>query len=1021
MNRMKQISVLLFVFLLFTTHNFAQKSLDHQQSIVLFEKGKELYDIGKYGSARDQFEKALKQWKDAETNQYAEAKYYQALCAKKLENDDAIFLFEKFINEHPESNRKDYAYFHLGDLELTNRKYRNAIRHFKNVNKQSLDKETAQEYTFKYGYAYFMNEDYDVANGYFSSLKDVDGKYYEAVNYYYGHIQYTKGNYDTALKSFNRINNDPAFAKVTPFYIAQIYYLQKQYDEAIDYAKPMLKEGTSKRQADMNRIVGEAYFAKKEYGQSAEYFDETIRLSSRGERKDYYHLGFAYYYLKQYQKAADNLSMVTSENDEMAQNAYYHLADCYLKLDDKKRARVAFEAASKNDYDKDIQEDALFNTIKLNYELSFSPFNEIINSLLSFIEKFPDSDKIDLAYDYLGKVFITTKNYKQALDALESIQIKNARIYEAMQRVAYYHAIDLFTNLRFADAIDYFTYSLKYKTYNHDLELKSYYWRGEAKYRLGQYSNAVADYNTYILTKGSFSTDEFAMAHYNIAYAEFKQKNYSEAQSWWRKYISIEKDKQARTVGDAYNRIGDCYFVQRDFSTAISYYNKGAVVGNGTPDYAMYQEAISLGILKKQEQKINQLQELTQKYPKSAYVDDALFEMGKAYVTLGQFDKAIYKYKTIKEKYPSSSLAKKSMLELGLVYYNNNDYDNSMAFYKRVVNEFPGSSEANAALLGIRNIYMDKNNLDGYMNYTKSLGTFAQVDVREQDSLSYVSAEKYYMEGNCNSAITSFRNYLRKYPQGMFEINANYYLADCLYKQGDKTDALESFSKVTQKGKNIFTEDALLRQGEISFGMQKYADALAAFKQLEQVAEISENRLEAQIGVMRAYNELTNFDESVVAAEEVISNNKASAEILREARFIRAKAYWQTNRTDKAVEDFKVLSKNTKSAEGAESKFLLAQYYFDNGDKKAAEDEVFDFANKGTSHQYWLARSFILLSDIYEAGSEYFQAKQYLQSIKENYADRSDDIIPMVDERLARLEKKMAVVNSLDSENATNQ
>ncbi len=1020
MIRIKQISVLLITFL-FVGNIFAQKSLEHQQSIVLFEKGKELYDLGKYGSARDQFEKALHQWKDAETNQYAEAKYYQALCAKELENDDAIYLFEKFIKEHPESNRKDYAYFHLGDLELANRKYRNAIRQFKNVSKRNLDRETAQEYTFKYGYAYFMNEDYDVANSYFTGLKDVDSKYYEAANYYYGHIQYTKGNYDTALKSFNRINNDPAFAKVTPFYIAQIYYLQKQYDEAINYAKPMLGEGTSKRQADMNRIVGEAYFAKKDYAESAEYFEETIRLSGKAERKDYYHLGFAYYYMGEYKKAADNLSRVTSENDEMAQNAYYHLADCYLKLEDKKRARVAFEAASKNDYDKDIQEDALFNTIKLNYELSFSPFNEIINSLLSFIEKFPESDKIDLAYDYLGKVFITTKNYKQALDALENIQIKNARIYEALQRVAYYHAIDLFTNLRFADAVDYFNYSLKYKNYNHDLELKSYYWRGESKYRLRQYEKAVSDYNTYILTQGSFSTDNFAMAHYNIAYAEFKQKNYAEAQSWWRKYISIETDKQARTIGDAYNRIGDCYFVQRDFNTAVSYYNRGAAVGNGTPDYAIYQEAISLGILKKQQEKIDQLQELTKKYPKSAYVDDALYEMGRAYVTLGQYDEAIYKYKTIKEKYPSSSLAKKAMLQLGLVYYNNNDYNNSLAFYKRVVNEYPGSSEANASLLGIRNIYMDRNDLNGYMSYTKSLGSFAQVDVREQDSLSYVSAEKYYMEGNCQSAITSFQHYLKKYPQGMFEINANYYLADCLYKQGDKTEALESFSKVTQKGKNIFTEDALLRQGEISYGMQKFADALGAFKELEQIAEIEENRLEAQIGVMRAYNELTNYDESVVAAEVVMANNKASGEIIREARFIRAKAYWQTNRVDKAVEDFKVLSKNTKSAEGAESKFLVAKYYFDQADKKAAEDEVFDFANKGTSHQYWLARSFILLSDIYEAGSEYFQAKQYLQSIKENYQETNDDIIPMVDERLKRIEKKMAVVQSMDNGNSTNQ
>ncbi|WP_282036382.1 tetratricopeptide repeat protein [Saccharicrinis aurantiacus] len=1020
MINIKQLSVIVLTLLIFSNIE-AQKSLGVVQPINLFDEGVELYRLGKYGSARDQFEKALKNWRDAETNQYAEAKYYRALCAKELENDDATYLFEKFIHNHPESNKKDYAYFHLGDLQLKNKKYRSALRQFEKVNSRSLDKETLQEYKFKKGYCHFEQEEFDVANRYFNDLKNIDGKYYEASNYYYAHIQYRKENYDTALKSFNKLNDSPSFSKVVPFYIAQIYFLQKEYDKAIEYALPMLDNGSNKRKADMYRIVGEAYFAKKEYAKSIEYLEETIRLSSKARREDYYHLGFSFYYMKDYSKAADNLSRVTGEADEMSQNAFYHLADCYIKSDEKKRARVAFDAASKYSFDKDIQEDALFNTIKLNYELSFSPFNETINSFLDFIEKFPNSDKIDLAYDYLGRVFLTTKNYKSALDALENIQMKNARIYEALQRVAYFHAIDLFTNLRFADAIDYFSYSLKYKTYNHNLELKAYYWRGEAKYRLRKYEAAVADYNTYILNPGSFNTGHFDLAHYNIAYAEFKQKNYTEAQSWWRKYISLEKDKSSRTIGDAYNRIGDCYFVQRDFNTAISYYNQGASISKSSPDYAMYQEAISLGILKKHDAKIAELQDIVQKYPSSPYVDDALYEMGQSYVTIGKYDDAIRKFKTIKEKYPSSSYSKKAMLQLGLVYYNNNDYNNSLSFYKRVINEYPNSEEAQASLQGVRNIYMDRNDLNGYVKYTKGLGSFAQIDVREQDSLSYVSAEKYYMEGNSEAAVSSFRKYLDKYPQGLFETNANYYLADCLYKKGAKAEALQAFTNVTQRGKNIFSEDALLRKGEISFGMQKFADALQAFKELESIAEIAENKVEAQIGVMRCYNELTNYNDCIEAADKLMLNNRVAAEIVREARYLKAKALLNKGQKELAIEEFKVLSESPQSAEGAESRYIVANYYFEKGEKEKAENEVFDLANKGTSHQYWLARCFILLSDIYESGSEYFQAKQYLESINENYQATDDDIKPMVKERLKLLERKMAVVSELKSDSITIQ
>ncbi|MCW3807606.1 tetratricopeptide repeat protein [Plebeiibacterium marinum] len=992
----------------------SQKSLGLQQPERVFEKAMELYRLKKYGSARDQFDKIIRQSVRGESNQYAQACYYQAVCAKNLENGDAEYLFEKFIADFPESNRRSYAYFHLGDMKLTNRKYRQALRKFEEVKESKLDEETRYAFMFKKGYCHFMEEDYDVANRYFYDLKDIDNKYYDASNYYYSHIQYQKGNYNTALEGFERLKDVPAFRKLVPFYISQIYYLKGDFDEAIQYALPLIEDGSKERKADMARIVGESYFAKKNYAQSTNYFESTIKLSSKAKREDYYHLGFAYYYQKKYDKAAEYLSMVTSANDEMAQNAYYHLADCHMRLKDKKRARVAFEAASKYDFDKDIQEDALFNTIKLNYELNYSPFNEIINSFLDFIDKFPESDKIDLAYDYLGKVFLTTKNYAQALEALENIKIKNSRVYEAMQKVAYYRAIDLFTNLSFSDAVKYFNYSLDYGKYNKELKVKSYYWRGEAKYRLGMYSQAVEDYNTFILTPGSFGTDYFALAHYNIAYAEFKDKNYELAKSWWRKYINIEKNNGEATVGDAYNRIGDCYFVQRDFQQAISYYEKATGRINASPDYSIYQKAISLGILKKHETKISELNGLINKYPKSHYVDDALYEMGKSYVAMGDLPNAIRKYKTIKEKYSTSSYSKKAMLQLGLVYYNSNDYDNSMQFYKRVVNEFPGTQEAMESLLGIRNIYMDRNDLDGYVGYTKTLGSFAQVDVREQDSLSYVSAERYYMDGKCDPAVKSFQTYLNRYPQGMFALNANYYMADCLYKKGEKYDALRAYKEVTNKGKNIFTEDALIRSGEINFGMEKYNDALSAFEQLEQIAEIKENRMEARIGVMRCNYKLNNADKTIESAITVMNSPKVAEEIIREARYYKAGAHLVRGEQELAMKEYTVLSKNPQSVQGAEAKYLLAQNYYDNGNKEKAEDEVFDLANKGTSHQYWLARCFILLSDIYISNQEFFQAKQYLQSIVENYKGE-DDIKGMVQQRLKVVEEKMAVTSAKES------
>jgi ferritin-like metal-binding protein YciE len=53
----------------------------------------------------------------------------------------------------------------------------------------------------------------------------------------------------------------------------------------------------------------------------------------------------------------------------------------------------------------------------------------------------------------------------------------------------------------------------------------------------------------------------------------------------------------------------------------------------------------------------------------------------------------------------------------------------------------------------------------------------------------------------------------------------------------------------------------------------------------------------------------------------------------------------------------------------------------------------------GIGKSYWLARAFILLSDIYKAEERIVEARQTLESLKANYKD-DDDIKEMIEERL---------------------
>ena len=58
-----------------------------------------------------------------------------------------------------------------------------------------------------------------------------------------------------------------------------------------------------------------------------------------------------------------------------------------------------------------------------------------------------------------------------------------------------------------------------------------------------------------------------------------------------------------------------------------------------------------------------------------------------------------------------------------------------------------------------------------------------------------------------------------------------------------------------------------------------------------------------------------------------------------------------------------------------------------------------------TQQQYWLARALVLLSDINRERGEYFQARQYLLVLQQNYVTQGDDIPAMITARLAELDK----------------
>ena len=981
----------------------AQQTKYYSSLSAEIQQAKELFNKNKFIAAQKKFETIAKQV-GTDSEVHSEAMFYQALCALRLENNNSRQLVGQFIDEHPESPYTNKAWFELGNYQFNEGQYGKMLRSYRKLKTAYLSKENQTKLHYQKGYAYFKTKKYQQAETEFNKIKDIKSIYAAPAKYYWAHIKYVQEDYDAAISEFEKLRDNPAFATVIPFYMSQIYYKQGKYAEVVEFTVPLLSKVEADQKPGLEKIIGSSYFHLKEFDKAIPHLENYFSATKSRQRDENYMLGYCYYVNGDFEQAIGPLVFASKGKDELAQNAYYHLADSYINAGDKDKARVAFEAASEMDFNAGIKEDALFNFAKITYELSYSPFNETIKAFDKYISLYPDSERNDAAYDYLVKVYMSTSNYGDAIASIEKIRVKNTSVKRAYQRLTYYRGLEMFNNLDYVEAIKLFDTSLQNGQYNNKLKASATFWKAEANYRLQDYNPAITGFNYFLKTPEATSLPEYQTIHYNLGYAYFKLEDYSSAKSLFEKFISANEDKHTDKIADAYNRLGDCFYLSRDYKNAIGSYDAAYSLKSYDPDYALFQKALCLGLLHQQDQKISTLRTLVQTFNESSMLDDAFYELGRACERNGQPQLAIGYYQDLLDKFPQSSYRPKAMLQLGLILYNQGNFKESMPHYKQVVEHYPGSPEAQAALLGIKNNYVEMNHVDGYFAYTRRLGPGVQVSVSEQDSLSYLAAEKLYMARD-PKAKDQLERYLRTYPAGSFTINARFYLAESHYENKQFLQALDNYEYILSQSDNIFTEPALAKASELQFNASNYEKALSYFEQLEKTSNTKWNLLKARAGKMRCHYELANYPATIDAAGSLLTSDKLTDVLKREANYKLAKSYYYTDQAVKALPVLGNLAEDTKSHEGAESKYLVAEILAGQNKLEEAEKEVMDFISKNTPHQFWLAKSFILLSDIYLTQGDEFQAMHTIKSIVENYPIADDGIIETASAKLKHLEE----------------
>ncbi|UTW62989.1 tetratricopeptide repeat protein [bacterium SCSIO 12741] len=981
-----------------------QKTELYRNPIKHYNLGLEYFEKEKYSAAQKEFEKVA-QYYDSRTDEIAiNSEYLSALCAIQLFHRDASLLLREFIRNHPESPKVKNARYQLGIYHFRKREWDKVIDWLEQVDPYDLNEEDNYNYHFKLGYAYMRKKQMEKASRLFYEIKDVNNPYTSPARYYFAHIAYLDGKYETALQDFKKLEQHPKFGPLVPYYLTQILYNQKKYDELIEYAEPKLDSVIEKRKPEVARLIGEAYYYKRDYEQALPYLEMYAKESRMLNNDDRYQLAFTYYKTENYEEASKLFNRLIGLDNEMAQLAAYHLADCFLKLDQKAFSRGAFRKAYDLGFDDDINEDALFNYARLSYEVSLDPTGKSVEAFKEYIEKYPKSRRLDEAYRYLIAVYLTTRNYDAALHSIEQVKNKTPNLKEAYQKIAYNKAIMLYQDKEYKESISYFDRSHRYRS-DGKLSALGFYWKGEARFRMKEYENAIENYQTFIFQPAAILTGKFNEANYNIGYSHFKKEQFGEAITWFRKFIYDKNETDSLKINDAYLRIGDCYFMTRDYSFAIDFYRQAADIGRFDADYALFQTSICQGLQKDLKGKVATLERLVAHHEGSTHLDAAYYEMGRAYNILGNNDKALESFNTVIETSINDNVYRKRALKSSaLIYFNQNQADQAVTASLKIIEDYPTFEDTREALSILESIYIERGQI---AEYRKLLAELPFMDVAEAtlDSTVFAAAEMKYGEQKYDAAVVALKQYLNQFSPAIYMLKANYYLADSYFRSEDYDSSITYYEAIAAFPPNGYSEEAVSKSADYWFLKKDYEKALPYYTQLEKVATNAPNIRKSVEGQLDCSYKLNQRERAVKAAHNYLEYEFEELHYYTLAHLITGRDYMRRGISDSALYSFQLVSDTVLNEIGAEAKYNLARIHYDRDSLKLAEKEIFELINQTPSYKNWLAQSFLLLADIYEERDDFFQAKAVLNSMIENYAD-DPALLAQAKERLENLETK---------------
>src|SRR5690606_37628894 len=155
-----------------------------------------------------------------------------------------------------------------------------------------------------------------------------------------------------------------------------------------------------------------------------------------------------------------------------------------------------------------------------------------------YLDTYPRSARLEEAKTLLAEVLLSTKNYRAAVDILESIGKRGREADAAYQKVTYYRGLEFYNERAFENAISMFMRSEAHQ-YDQEIYALALYWKAEAMYEVRKYGDSVANFNKFMQLPAARKSDVYSYANYALAYADFRNVRYNTAANYFSLFFEM--------------------------------------------------------------------------------------------------------------------------------------------------------------------------------------------------------------------------------------------------------------------------------------------------------------------------------------------------------------------------------------------------------------------------------------------------------------------------------------------------